>query len=310
MLDDIIAMEIRQVAPGMNDLYAEPRTQAEIKNLAEQASDGVPGSKVDLYYDMSIKHTADGQNVHDRSVGAHARGVMQRIKDDQNARNGRMPDINDIKMHIKYHGGEYAEGREGLIRRAEKTLDNVTDLYAQTVGMLESEVLRRIWSRADDPRNADNKKSMRQSMFDALVDCHDDRGNIVCINGRVCRYISALSFLDWDKNNWELKKTEDYRNEIFEKLKDVVKDLAFDIHNQNSDPEIRKAAMTYVVNSMDEMNALGSIDYDKAYEVEGMLRQAVSAHIDDMINEINTDNPDAILPGVASSIKEDALAAI
>src|SRR5205807_946238 len=79
--------------------------------------------------------------------------------------------------------------------------------------------LRGVWARADDPRNAATRGQMRQALFDSLVDAWEEGiagRKITCVNGRTTRILSALVLLDADERNWQVKKLEQFKNDIFE----------------------------------------------------------------------------------------------
>jgi hypothetical protein len=276
------------------------------QNAADAAASAdTPAGVVDAYVDLAVQHTVDPQNVHDPSVLACLKAIIERLRADQG--DEELPSIDDIKLEIQV----FADGRKQRVIDVNAVIDATTrGERVIAIGATDKECLQRVWLRSTDSRNADVRNKIRTAVFDALYDCWEEgiMGRaIVCVNGRTSRILATLVLLDWDTKNWEIKRLEQFKNEIFNETKKVIIHEAQLAAAQDTDIELQKAGKRYLATTNAELATIGEIS-DAA---DAALITQMHAAIDLMIQKTIQDLPkDAIPTYMIPIISNEAKAAV
>jgi hypothetical protein len=245
----------------MNDQFLQPQAMPELIQTANQrreqaitarqqialetAAMDTPPSKT--FLELSIQNTNDPQNVHDTSITATLGEIIKRLRADQ--KNMTLPSIDEIWKEIKENGEELSDKRLFKVRDVGEVISRIKSGEKIAVhNLTDEECLQRVWLRIDDPKNRDTKKQLRQAIFDALFDCWEEGiigKHIVCVTGRITKVLSALTLLDWDEKNWEFKRLEQIKNDIFVKTAKVIEAEAT-IASKSDDLNIRNAGLSYL----------------------------------------------------------------
>lgn len=298
---------------GMNtNIQREKATTR--KEEARRESGGVKGAVSKKYFEKSKKNRSDPENVHDSSVSAERKKIMNKLREAQG--NKTLPTLEDISREIEAKGNIYSatptNGKLGAPRKhmVDKAIDVIKRAergdYSKSTESTDEEVLRRVWERANEPDNEPNREKLRQSYFDSLVDCWEG-GVIKCVDGRIGRLISSLELLDYDCDNWGVTKTETYKNEMFDIASKTIEQNAKDAAEQNEDIELKKVGLAYIATSVTEMP-----DTDAKKEREWIIktRRQIEEKLDSYISAVNEKTPGAISEQNAKNIKEEACAAL
>lgn len=150
---------------------------------------------------------------------------------------------------------------------------------------------------------------MQQAIFDALVDSWE-RGigsdEIQCVDGRISRLLGSLALLDHDSANWDMRRLEQHKNDIFEKAKTVIRQAAEEMADNDSDAEMQKVGRSYLAQTAQELQALGDVDGEREDEFRELVRERIVFMIDKYIDEHKGAIPDHTVEG----IKKEATAAV
>lgn len=224
----------------------------------------------------------DPQNVHDTGVNACLRATFARLRTAQQGR--ALPSVGDIAAALR----SFCDPR--LLADAEAVLRATRrGGYVAAIGSTDEECLRRVWARADDPRNTLVRSRMRQAVLDSLVDCWESdpaeapaARRIVCVSGRAARFLAALVLLDWDKRNWDIKKIEQIRSEAFACARAAIAACA-QAALASADPGRRRAGLLHAAATAAELGAAGDVpESDLALfeaEAAAAIDRAVGAHL-------------------------------
>ena len=161
------------------------------------------------YLEKSKIHVDNPQNVHDNAINATMYQIIKRISDDNTE---ALPTKEQISAEIA----------DPIAKNVIKAFNNENTVSALG-GMTDLEVLQLVYLRCCNPKN--DKKTMITALSDNLKNCVEN-GNIVCVTGRVARVISTLILLDFDENNWNMKLVDDYKEEILNKTKNIIQEVA------------------------------------------------------------------------------------
>lgn len=263
---------------------------------------------------LATQNTDDPQNTHDPGVLACLRAIVSRLREDQGALEG-LPTLGAVIADLRAGAAVYSEGRpekaEEAIRAAERT---GAGEMVMSVGATDEECLRRVWARADDPRNAARRRALRQALFDSLADCWEGgpAGRfLICVNGRTGHILSALVGHDWDERNWVVQKLEQFKNAVYARARALILAMAHEAA-ASGDEDRRRAGLQYLATTLTEMRALEEPSEEAAEAVAGEMRAAISQMVDDYIGELERE---AGLRGVipdymVAAVKKDAQAAV
>ena len=151
-------------------------------------------------------------------------------------------------------------------------------------------------------------------MFDALYDCWEEGiagRKIVCVNGRTSRILSALILLDWDEKNWEVKRLEQFKNEIFARAGAVIAAEA-ERAAQSADADMRQAGRAHLARTAAEIAAAGEAPADAQGRLADQMRAAIGAMVDAHVRELEETLGvrDAIPGYMVAAVTKDAQAAV
>lgn len=307
---------LAEMARSTHGRLQTQRREAAQRDAAGQG--GGAGAVADAYLARNIQYADDPESVHDTSVNASNRAIVARLRADQGPYD-RLPTLPQIAEDIREEAGRLsADPRTAAPRprRTEKALVVVgraagSENYS-AVGASDEEVLRRVWARADDPRNAETREGLRQAIFDQLNDCWKEGisgEEVVCVGGRVADILSALVLLDFDSSNWEIQTLEHHRNEIMAAAQQEIRAAAQEA-SDSADPALQKVGRSYRANSRAELDAVGDLDPKTVETFEGGLRARLSAMVAGEVSKINGRSPGSIPAYAAKQLAADASAAV
>ena len=299
----------------MNDQFLQPQDMPELIQTANQRREeaitarqqialestpsDVPLSKT--FLELSIQNTNDAQNVHDTSINATIGDIIKRLRADQN--NMILPSVDEIWEEIKKNGEELSDKRLFKINDVGEVIVRIKMGERIIIhNLTDEECLQRVWLRINDPKNNETKKQLRQAVFDALFDCWEEGiigKHIVCVTGRVTKLLSALTLLDWDEKNWEFKRLEQIKNDIFVKTAKVITDEAT-IASKSDDPDIKNAGLSYLGSDTEASEAA---EEQLASKIKGAIRDMILAHIEELGTNV-------VPPYMVDSIIFEAQAAV
>ena len=227
----------------------------------------------------------------------------------------------DIENEIKKNAREFSENRP---KKTMEVLEVITKIKQGekivSLDLTDEECLILIWNRANHPLNKENCKKIKQAIFDNLMDCWeiDELNNIVnnllglntphykivCVTGRITRILSSLMLLDFDPKNWEVKKLEQFKNEIFEKVRIIIDEEA---QNATLTPNfhMQNAGKTILAKTKAELDSIGEIG------TAGIqLNNKIKESIINMINNFAKESENILSDNMIEGIKNEALVAI
>lgn len=280
-----------------------------------------PGAVADAYVALATAHVNDGQNVHDHSVLACLQAIVARLRTDQGTLEA-LPSLDTIVAEVTASGDRLSRATPAGPPRPERTADALA-VIARTragervvaVGATDEECLRRVWARADDPRNVENRDALRTALFDGLVDCWESNPltgrQIMCVNGRTGHILGSLAMLDWDRRNWVVERLEHFKNSIFARARAVVEREAA-AALASGDPELEKAGKLYLAKTAAEVAAAGTVDDAAIERLSATMRTAIATMVDEYVATIDENlGAESVVPAyMVESIKSEAQAAV
>lgn len=326
LVDPLAAMQL--LGPGENIVWLDvplargalTRREDVIEERQQAAANTTPapGARAEQYITLATEHTNDGQNVHDSSVNAYLRKILTNLRRDQErGESGPLPSLDAVLAGIVENGMVFSADPRGaprpeLVAQALEVVDAARrgELNA-AIGATDEEVLRRVWARADAPRNAENREKLRQAVFDALVDSWKP-GNppaVQCVNGRTARVLGALSLLDWDKENWDVKRLEQLKNEVFGLTRALIDAKAAEAA-ASPEPGLRAVGRAFLAKTAQELAQAGPVSPEIEAAFKDQLRAAIEKMVDEFALERNRAAPGAIPDYMVQPIKIEAMSAI
>lgn len=297
-------------AQRREDLVRERQAAAKAA-VAEQG--GARGAGVATYVELATQNTDDPQNAHDTGVLACLKAIVERLRADQAG--AALPSPDEVAAEIRARGEELSEGRAHRVSDVEAVIARTkAGERVIAIGATDAECLGRVWLRASDPRNAAVRGQIRQAVFDALYDCWEEGiagRKIVCVNGRTSRFLSALILLDWDKRNWEVKKLEQFKNDIYAKAAEVIAAEAERASN-SSDPDMQRAGRLQLARTAAEISAIGEVPDAAIERLAEQTRAAIGEMVDAYVRELEEDLgvKGAIPTYMVTAVTEEAKAAV
>jgi hypothetical protein len=268
-----LLMAVGAAAPMLTEARRE-EALAEADNPIEAA---------ETFFEASVNHTNDPQNVHDTAVIQDMKSTYEKIRTGL----GILDSLADIERYVARMVKDKAK-QQSIInavvgaRKGERVV-----AYNAT----EDEILASVWQRIHHPENMIRK----QQMIDNLMIALEESGHAgVCINGRTTRYLGALVMNDFDPEVGNAMTTEDYKNEIYLAANKLLKQAIMDA--EQSPDEGIAAIASYYNGDIDD------IDEQKLSEFKTRLRK----NINDMINEY----ADKLNPGHIERLKDECFAGI
>jgi hypothetical protein len=280
---------------------------------------GGAGARAEAYLDLSQRHTSDPQNSHDSGVNAAKRAIVARLRAEQGG-GELLPTLDEIAAELRRLGGDFsrdprtAQPRPELVEKALAVVDRARGGERSAAARAsDAEVLRRVWARADDPRNAGARSAMRQAAFDALVGAWEPGlggEQIQCVDGRISRLVGSLATLDCDPRNGHVARLEHHKNEIFALAAAEIRAAAAAAAEQDDEPALRDVGRAYLAETQAELQSIGALDEEAERAWTGAARARVERAIDARLAEIERTSPGAFSGPAAESVKTEALAAL
>jgi hypothetical protein len=288
------------------------RERQEVASTVAQQHGGGAGVAAATYLNLAQCNTSDSQNVHDPGVIACYKATIQRLREDQGALD-RLPGLDAIIGDVRRHGLMYSEGRPERVKMAALAIEEARKGEQVTVmDLKDEECVRRVWARADDPRNKANKGKLRQALFDALVNSWEGpegARKIVCVYGRISQQLGSLVLLDWDKRNWVVKKLEQFKNDVYIRAEKTIRAVA-QAASESDDPDMQSAGRQFLTTSFKEQKAI-EVKPKAAKKLRDDMRLEVSLMIDRYLQELEAEGVKGGIPDhMIDKVKEEALAAI
>jgi hypothetical protein len=311
-------IDLAVVMPANNNAFTDMKLQEILIESANQTRDKLigrnraiaraqptPAARMDKYIQLSTTNTSDDQNSHDTYVNKCLRNIIAILRDDQ--KEEPLISIFQIRSEIqrKYNVDPPKE-TETLDTPAEQSVLTVIDTmynkgaskYNSTLEITESELLQRVWMRSLDKRNEAVKEQMQDMIYSALASSYEG-GSIVCINGRCAKLLSAIVVLDFDPRTHELRTLEQFRNELFIKTRELVKNRANKALT-SSDPKVVAVATSYLAEKQEDLPKELDPEANKNFTI--YLRQQIEA----MVKEHAKNLP----PDTIKHIISDCVAAV
>lgn len=310
--------ELAGAAENRRDLTIQTRRAAAAEVAAETGAGG-RGARAAAFLDLSQQHTSDPQNSHDPSVNAAKRAVVARLRAGQGSFQ-RLPTLDQIVAEIRLGSDVYSnDPRTGRPRPAltEKAIAVVRRGHngerSTSAGASDEEVLRRVWARADDPQNKDQRDNLRQAAYDALVDSWEPAiggDQIQCVDGRISRMIGSFATLDFDERNWVMRRLEQHKNDIFTKTKLVVRAAAEDAAALADNAELQKVGQAFLATTQAELKQIGELNPGTEESFITATRARIERMIDDHVERLDEVVRGAVPAHALDAIKKEALASI
>lgn len=309
--------EIIEVAQNRRNTTTQSR-----QNTAKEIAEQIPGTQADVYLDLSQRNTSDSQNSHDPSINAAKKSIIDRLRSDQSKSNKYSTiTLDTIINEINKNSNEFSRDprtnkpRPVLTGKAVKVIERAKNgERSLSADATDEEVFKRVWLRADDDRNKKNHNLLKQSFYDSLVDCYErgiGKDTIQCVDGRISRILGSLVLLDFDERNWNMKRLEQYKNDIFEKSAKVIKESAKEAADQNEDEELKRVGQSYLATSGAELSKIGEVNEEKEKEWIESTRSRISSMIDNYVEKQTADSSQSIIPKHSiESIKQEACLAL
>jgi hypothetical protein len=254
---------------------------------AVAAQGGARGVGVATYVELATQNTDDPQNAHDTGVLACLRAIVERLRADQ--ADAALPGPDEVMAEIRARGGDFSEGRAHRVTDVEEVIARTKNgERVIAIGATDAECLGRVcWEEGVTGRK------------------------IVCVNGRISRLLSALILLDWDKRNWEVKKLEQFKNDIYAAAAAVIAAEAEQAAN-SSDPDMRRAGRLHLARSAAEATAIGEPPKAVSDQLAEKMRTAIGAMVDSYVRNLEEGLgvKGAIPTYMIASVTEEAKAAV
>jgi hypothetical protein len=309
---------------------AETRVKnvADRVGAAQQAAEGAKGAQAEAFTELSKEQTSDSQNVHDSSVNACLKAIVERLR--LEVTGGLLPTIDAVRAEITAKAPKLSADTDGrprpeMLQKVLKVMDKVGNHERNlAANVTDAEAITMVWGRAADPRNAAVCDKIKQAMFDELADAYKGNATAVaieCVNGRTARVLAALVLLDFDERNWGVKRLEQYRNEIFDLTKKTIAREATRASTGDGAPLAHRAPLThdplrarlgraYLAMTPAEAAEVGDFTEEEENDFRAELTAAVLKAIDAYIAEANRDTANAIPKFMVDTIKKEAVAGI
>ncbi|NBU05670.1 MAG: hypothetical protein EBT39_04915 [Sphingobacteriia bacterium] len=268
------------------------------------------------YLDLAAAPTNDAQNVHDHTVLAGFKLILERLKIEA----GTIAPIEDIINEIKKKARMFSDNRPQLTMSALSVIDKMQEGEIITALEINGEpttdllCLQLVWSRANDPNNSEKQDVMKQAIFDNLLDCWENdiltgERKIVCVTGRATRMLSSLTLLDYDSQNWEVKKFEDFKQEIFKNVKKIIMDEATKASN-STNTDMQNAGRSYLATTREELENIPQVTEEAVANLNMQIKESISTMIDSYVADLETSFSTDIPQYMKNSVKKEAMSAV
>lgn len=256
-----------------------------VTKTAKESGD-TKAEQSDTFIELSKKNTDDPESVHDPTANACNRAVIQRIKTDISAYS-----LGDIEKFFRDNVNTLTKDPHGGKPRPQmltKVLRILHEKDSQIISLEENlhDIILYVWARIHHPKNADNAASMRQTMFDQFYDCYKlglGGEQSRCSHGIATNILGVLTPLDFDSDNNHILRQETIRNEIYEKIKVAVDDMA-QAESSSSDAARAAVARSY-------LGELTDLDSEAEEKYGSDLRAKLHALIQEEVAKNNAKAP-------------------
>jgi len=274
---------------------------------------------IDNYIDLATRQTNDAQNVHDHTVLAGFKLILERLIADHNELNIELKTLDEIKEEINKKGRRYSDNRPQLTLDALAVIERMRDGEKITALEIDGEsttdafCLQMVWARAEHPLNSKNENLIKQSIFDNLLDSWEidifGAKKIVCVTGRATRMLGSLTLLDFDERNWEVKKFEDFKNEIFNRVKTIINEQA-ELATSSNNIDLQNAGKTYLAKTAEELNAITPPSDEAITSLNITIKQEISNMIANYVGSLESEFNTKIPAYMRTSVEKEAIASI
>jgi hypothetical protein len=330
---DILDNHILDIIGGhRNNIITTNQTTA-------QQNANTRGDAIDNYIELATRPTNDSQNVHDHTVLSGFKQILERLIYDRHLNSGNksigdnnidksigdksvqdLLSLDEIKNEIKQKERRYSDNRPQVAMKALEVIDKMKNGEHVTAFEIDGNpttdglCLQLVWDRANHPLNSKNKSLIKQSIFDNLVDSWEvelftNEPKIVCVTGRATRMLSSLTLLDFDEQNWEVKKFEDFKNEIFNRVKQIIMEQA-EIASLSSDQNMQNAGLVYLAKTAEEFKSIPTPSYDATIDLNNTIKKEISNMIFSYVQSLESDYNTKIPEYMKNSIEKEAIASI
>lgn len=296
-----------------DDPYMDRKLQEILVESANQTRDKIignrraiaraeptPAARMDKYIELSTTHTNDDQNSHDTYVNKCLRDIMAILREDQ--KDTKLPTMFHIRCTFKQKYNILESSDTKLDTKKENSILTVIDMmdnngasrYNSSIEATEAEVLQRVFERAHHPKNKDVKDNIIDAMYQNFGSCFEG-GNIVCSNGRCAKVISSLTKLDFDERTHVLHTLEYHRNNIYNKIREMVKDRSNKALTSDN-PKVRDVAKSFLAEKLEDIPK--EIDEEKNKEFTLYLRKEAAR----LVNEMSIDLPKKIIDHITNEV--------
>lgn len=290
--DDALLWAIRDFerAAGQRMLHQDAPVEAaraQHDAVAAGLPGGAPAAAVahEALQQTAHKWTDDRQSVHDPKINSDLRLVLSIVRRDGSPRGASAADIEQwAARHVKN------PEKLAAVRRVLGKMQG--NEWISTYGAGEADILGAMWARADHPKNAPVRDDARAAVVEALADC-EERGNLVCINGRCARILNSLATIDYDPIVAAGALTfEAYRNQLFDEVDKAIAAEIDSLQREAPSPQLRAAAEAFA----------GGGFADK--EGEALLGKHLGARIDRVVDRY----ADKFTPDEAVTLRDECRA--
>jgi len=290
--------------------------QAEATSNAETRAQAI-----DNYINITTRQTNDTQNVHDHTVLAGFKLILERLINDRNNLENciELKTLDEIKDEINQKGRRLSSNRPNITLKVLSVIDKmkmgeqITAFEINGTPTTDAMCLQLVWDRANHPLNANNKELMKQSIFDNLLDSWEIDAfgveNIVCVTGRATRMLGSLVMLDFDEKNWEVKKFEEFKNDIFNKVKNIIMEQA-KLATESNNIDMQNAGKTYLATTSEEFKLISTPSNDTILELNNNIKHEISNMINSYVMQLESEFHTTIPQYMKNSVEKEAIASI
>lgn len=229
-----------------------------------------------------IQDVLDEENVHDHALNTDIKIIMDRIKSEKPTTDKSIEQVCTEIIELT---------PDDKFDNIMLVLGHINTEFVSQLGMTDAEVLIRIWERSEGQKN---ENLIKESIVDNLYNCVDELG-VVCATGRTHRIISSLILLDKDPENWKMQLTETYNEEILNKTKNIINDVAnIAVEQGHTDYEYDSSR---IVNNKNEIKTL-------------LEKNSVQKTMKILVNKMIDTYSELFTPAHLDKIKQENFAAI
>jgi len=121
--------------------------------------------------------------------------------------------------------------------------------------------------------------------------------------------LGSLTLLDFDEQNWDVKKFEDFKSQIFNQVKLIIEEQA-KIASQSEDLDMQNAGLTYLAKTADELNSISPPSDSAIVELNSQIKKNISVFISEYVSDMENTFSTIIPPYMKNSVEKEALASI